>query len=193
MADAPVPLQTPPDKEVYGIFAGPIDQAAINRISNGIAVASSNSVTHIHMAFHTLGGDAGAGVALFNLLRAATMPTTLYNFGTVASAGVTAFLGASNRVASIHANFMIHRVVSPALAATSERLNAMARSVVLDDARTEAIFVEAKLKISAEQRAVHNAADLWLSADEALAANLITEIKEFAPPKGVQLFFLGMS
>jgi ATP-dependent protease ClpP protease subunit len=86
---------------------------------------------------------------------------------------------------------MIHRTMSPAIGATSERLHAMAQSVILDDARTAAIFAEAKLNITPEQDATHKVADLWLSAEEAKTANLATEIREFAPPKGTQLFFVG--
>ena len=57
--------------------------------------------------------------------------------------------------------------------------------------RTAEIFAAAQLKITDTQEAIHKIADLWLSADEAKSANLVTEIKEFAPPKGTQLFFIG--
>lgn len=67
----------------------------------------------------------------------------------------------------------------------------MAKSVIIDDARMEAIFTAAKLKFTKEQREIHRYADLWLSADEAVTTGLATAIKEFAPPKGIQLFFLG--
>ena len=86
---------------------------------------------------------------------------------------------------------MIHRTTSPPHGATSDRLHAMVQSVALDDARTEAIFTEANLEISKAQWEVHKVADLWLSAEEAKTARLATEIKEFAPPKGTQLFFIG--
>ena len=86
---------------------------------------------------------------------------------------------------------MIHKTTSPAFGATSERLQAMAHGVVIDDARVEAIFAEAKLNISKEHREIHRYADLWLSADEAIKAGLASAVKEFAPTKGAPLFFLG--
>jgi ATP-dependent Clp protease protease subunit len=191
MTDSPIPQPAQPPNEVYGIFAGPIDQSAVARIGNAMAITSNNNVTHIHLAFQTSGGTVPDGVALYNLFRAIQTPLSLYNIGTVASAGVTAYLGASVRFVSSHGSFMIHKTTSPAFGATSERLQAMAQGVVIDDVRTEAIFTAAKLSISKEQRDIHRYADLWLSADEAVKVGLATAIKEFSPPKGTQLFFLG--
>lgn len=191
MADSPEAKPSQPSNEVYGVFAGAIDQSAVARIGNAMAIASSNNVTHIHLAFQTAGGNIPDGVALYNLFRAFQTPLTLYNIGTVASAGVTAFLGAPARFVSSHGSFMIYKATSPAIPATSERLQAMAQSVLIDEIRTEAIFKETNISLSKEQRETHRYADLWLSADEAVKAGLATAIREFATPKGTQLFFLG--
>jgi ATP-dependent Clp protease, protease subunit len=191
MTDSPEAQPAQPPDEVYGIFAGPIDQGAVARIGSAMAITSTSGVTHVHLAFQTSGGTVPDGVALYNLFRAMQIPLTLYNIGTVASAGGTAYLGANDRLVSSHGSFMIHKTTSPALGATSERLQAIAHSVVIDDLRTDAIFTAAKLRISNEQRDIHRYADLWLSADEALKAGLATAIGEFAPPEGTQLFFLG--
>lgn len=191
MSDSPVPQQAKPLNEVYGLFAGNIDQAAVARIGNAAAIASSNNVTHVHLAIQTLGGSVSDGIALFNIFRQFPTPLTLYNIGSVSSAGVVAFLGAPNRLASPLSTFMIHRTVSPPFGANTERLNSIARSVVLDDERIEAAFSAAGLKITEEQRAIHRVADLWFSADESVAANISTAVGEFAPPKGTQLFFVG--
>lgn len=191
MADCPVPKLPQPSNEVYGIFAGPIDQLAVGRIANTAAISSSNGVTHVHLAFQSSGGMVGDGVALYNLFRAFPAPLTLYNIGSIASAGVIAYLGALNRLANRHASFMIHRTTSPPVGTTSDRLHAMIQSVVIDDARIEAIFRDAKLNITPAQRDIHRIADLWLSSEEAVTAALATGIGEFAPPKGTQLFFVG--
>ena len=140
MADSSVSQPTPPPNEVYGIFAGPVDQGAVARIGNAMAIATSNNVTRIHLAFQTSGGMVADGVALYNLFRALHVPLTLYNIGSVSSAGVTAYLGAPSRLVSSHGTFMIHKTISPALRFTSERLQAMTQSVLIDDARMEAIF-----------------------------------------------------
>jgi ATP-dependent Clp protease, protease subunit len=138
MADSPVSTPPQPPNEVYGIFAGPIDQMAVGRLGNAAAISSSGGVTHVHLAFQTAGGMIADGVALYNLFRAFPIPLTLYNIGSISSAGVTAYLGAPNRLTSAHATFMIHRVTSPSIGTTSDRLQAMMQSVIIDDARTEA-------------------------------------------------------
>jgi len=191
MADSPVAQPPQPSNEVYGVFAGPVDQLAVGRIANAAAISTSNGVTHVHLAFQSSGGMVGDGVALYNLFRAFPIPLTLYNIGSIASAGVLAYLGAPSRLANPHASFMIHRTTSPPVGTTSDRLRAMIQSVIIDDARIEAIFKDAKLNISPEQRDIHGIADLWLSAEEAITAALATSIGEFAPPKGTQLFFVG--
>ena len=38
-------------KELYGMFAGPIDQAAAQRISNAMSFAINNGVEGIHLLF----------------------------------------------------------------------------------------------------------------------------------------------
>lgn len=189
MTDSAIPAPAKPDNEIYGIFAGPIDQAAVARVANGAAVASSNGVTHCHLAFQSSGGTVPDGVALYNLLRAFPVPITLYNIGSIASAGVIAYLGAGIRVSSRLATFMIHRTTSPPQGMTSERLRATVRSVEIDDARTEEIL--RGISLTKENRDVHQIADLWLSSAEAKEVGLVTEIAEFAPPKGTSLFFLG--
>lgn len=191
MTNGPVPEQTQPTNEVHGVFVGPIDQLCVGRIANALAVASSNKVTHIHLGVQTAGGTVADGVALYNLFSASTIPLTVYNIGSISSAGVIAYLGAPDRAASAFSTFMIHRTTSPAFAFTADRLHAVTHSVALDDGRTDAIFAAAGLNLTKEQKEIHRIADLWLSAEEAIAANLATEIKEFAPPKGIQLFFLG--
>jgi hypothetical protein len=67
----------------------------------------------------------------------------------------------------------------------------MAQSVVIDDSRTEAIFASASLSLTKKQREIHRFADLWLASDEAVKVSLANDVREFSPPKGTQLFFLG--
>ncbi|WP_426418369.1 ATP-dependent Clp protease proteolytic subunit [Bradyrhizobium genosp. A] len=191
MTDTAEPQAAQPPNEVYGIFAGPIDQAAVSRVGNAAAVTTNNRITHVHLAFQTAGGTVADGVALYNIFRSFPIPLTLYSIGSVQSAGVIAFLGAANRVSSSLATFMIHRTTSPAIGATSDRLEAMTQSVLKDDARTEAIFTASNLNLTKKQKETHRFADLWFTAEEAAKAGLIQSIKEFGPPKGVQLFFLG--
>lgn len=189
MTDSAEAALTQPDKEVYGIFAGVIDQIAVGKVANAAAITSGTGVTHCHMAFQTMGGSVQDGIALYNIFKAFPVPITLYNVGSIASAGVIAYMGAPDRASSALATFMIHRTVSTLQGMSSDRIRAAARSVDLDDERTEQVFNA--IRLTEADKAVHKIADLWLSANEAQTAGLVTKIAEFAPPKGTQLFYLG--
>jgi ATP-dependent protease ClpP protease subunit len=79
-------------KHIYGIFAGPIDQQAIQRISNAVTIAVNNGVENMHLLFQSTGGMVGDGVFLYNLFRSVPIDITLYNVGSIASIGVIAYL-----------------------------------------------------------------------------------------------------
>lgn len=161
----------------------------MSRVANAVAVATGNGVTHCHIAFQSSGGSVPDGVALYNIFKTFPIPLTLYNIGSVSSAGVLAYLGALDRAASSLSTFMIHRTMSPAFGMTSERLRAAVRSVEIDDGRTEEILKAVSL--TQEHREIHKIADLWLTSDEAKTVGLVTRIAEFGPPKGTQMFYLG--
>ena len=126
---------------------------------------------------------------LYNFLRTLPVEVSLYNVGTVASAAALVYLGAKSRKVSATATFMLHRTQAAPAGVTAERLQALGKSVALDDERTETIL-RAHLKLPDDLWDVHKVADLWLSAEEAIKYGLATEIADFAPPKGTQLFLL---
>jgi ATP-dependent Clp protease protease subunit len=156
-------------------------------MANAITIASNNAVQRVHLVFQSTGGVIGDGICLYNLFKAAPFELAIYNIGSVQSVGVVAFLGAKHRKASPQATFMIHRSYASPLAATSERLQATVRGLILDDERCERILRD-HINLDDEQWTTHNVADLWLSAEEARKAGVLTEIGNFAPPKGAQLF-----
>jgi ATP-dependent Clp protease protease subunit len=85
------PLQQVTQSELYAVFCGPIDGASAQRITQGIAAAMAQNVTHIHAIFQTSGGSVADGVFLYNYLRSLPIGLTLYNVGSVASIGVVAY------------------------------------------------------------------------------------------------------
>src|SRR6478609_3550932 len=101
-------------KEVFGMFTGPINQAAAQRISNAMTLAINNGVEGIHLLFQSDGGKAGDAIYLFNLFRSLPISLTLYNAGSVASIAVIAYLGAAKRITTSNATFMVP-VTSPAI------------------------------------------------------------------------------
>ena len=110
-----------------------------------------------------------------------------YNGGAVASIAVILFLAGRQRYASETARFMIHK--SHATASPGSRpdaLNIIVEGLRADDARTESILRK-HIELNAEQWGVHQYGDLHLNARDAKTAGLITDVVDFAPPRGAPL------
>jgi ATP-dependent Clp protease, protease subunit len=79
-----------PKNEIYGLFAGVVDQLALQRIFNAFSIAVNNKVTHVHLLFQTAGGNVADSVCLYNFFRTLPIELTVYNVGAVQSGGVLA-------------------------------------------------------------------------------------------------------
>jgi ATP-dependent Clp protease protease subunit len=173
--------------EIYAVFCGNIDQPSVARIVSGFTSVINNRAPRLHLLFQSSGGLVGDGICLYNFFRAVPIPLTLYNVGAVSSIAALAYLGAEERKVSAHATFMLHRSHVSPQAAGAERLQAIAKSLILDDQRTEAILRQ-HLTLSEERWAEHRSQELWFSAQEAIDAGFATAIGDFAPPKGSRVF-----
>jgi ATP-dependent Clp protease, protease subunit len=114
---------------------------------------------------------------------------TLYNVGQISSAGVTAYLGAKHRKTTANATFMLHRSTNSPQFATAAKLAHAAKSLVLDDERTETIVREhVKFPPELWDALAHH--DVYVSGKEAIKFGIAHEVGEFAPPAGTQVFNL---
>jgi ATP-dependent Clp protease, protease subunit len=173
--------------ELYAVFCGNLDQGSVGRIMHGVTTAIANRVPRLHLLFQSSGGLVGDGVCLYNFFKALPLPLTVYNVGSVSSIAALAYLGAEERKVSAHATFMLHRTYASPQAAVAERLQAIAKSLILDDQRTETILRQ-NLKLNEERWAEHRSQDIWFSAEEAVEAGLANSIADFAPPKGALIY-----
>jgi len=185
-------VETAKPKQVHAIFVGVIDQIAVQRMGNALAVASQQGVQEVHLLFQTAGGMVGDGVCLYNLFRSLPMEIILYNVGTVASIGVIAYLGADQRKTSSGGTFMIHKTTFSPVGATIDRLQSAANAAAIDDQRIESVLHNS-ITLSEEKWALHKVADLWLSADDAIKAGLAESIADFSPPVGEQIYYVGQT
>jgi ATP-dependent Clp protease protease subunit len=128
-------------------------------------------------------------VFLYNLFRSIPIELTLYNVGQISSAGVVAYLGGKHRKTTANATFMFHRSTNSPQFATSSKLNHVAKSLILDDERTEAI-VRQHVKFPSELWAAIEHHDVYMSGKEAVEFGVADEIAEFSPPAGLQVFNL---
>jgi ATP-dependent protease ClpP protease subunit len=176
-------------KTIFATFNGTIDQAAVGRLFQALAVASQNSVSEFHLLFQTDGGAAGQGIVLYNYFRGLPLSLHVYNAGYVASAGVLAFLGVCNRYTSAHATFMIHRAFLQGVNANASTLSDMASRLAIDDRRAEAIMREAT-SIPKKHWRRYSSQNVYFDAQEALQFGIASDIREFKVPQGHQVFNL---
>lgn len=176
-------------KELYAVFCGGIEQATVQKIVNGLTAAMAAKVEHVHALFQTAGGYVGDGVFLYNFFRTIPIELTLYNGGQISSIGVVAFLGAKRRKATADATFLLHRSTNSTQFATAASLQQTARSLILDDERTERIIRE-HVQFPPECWESLERHDLYFSGDEAMKYGIATEIGSFAPPPGVEVYNL---
>jgi len=140
------------------------------------------------MMFQSWGGFVGDGVMLYNFFKSLSIvDLSLYNSGQICSAAVIAYLGAKRRVASPRSAFMVHKFTSTAQFATAAKLDKMARNLILDDERTESILRE-HIKMPDELWQSLEYHDVYLTGEEAVKYGIATELGEFAPPLGTQVY-----
>ena len=178
----------PAPHDVYGVFVDDINQANTNRIVNGVTGAMAQGNKHLHVMFQSWGGFVGDGVMLYNFFRALqTIDLSLYNCGQVASAAVTAYLGAKRRVANKGAIFMIHRSHNSPQFATASKLEKLAENLTIDDKRSEDIL-KAHLKMPDNLWRAYENQDLYITGEEAVEFGLASELGDFSPPAGTQIY-----
>jgi ATP-dependent Clp protease, protease subunit len=175
--------------EVFAIFVGPINQDAVSKITAAASAAVSEGKAKIHLVLQSTGGRIQDGICLYNFFRALPLPAALYNIGSCSSIAAVAFLGAHERKVSSYATFMLHRTTGGVLSSTAGRLQAIAKSIVLDDNRVEAILRD-RLRLSDDKWRELFSTELWLSAQESVECGLASAIGEFSPPPGAKILAL---
>jgi ATP-dependent protease ClpP protease subunit len=169
-------------------FCREIDHDTLSGTLEVFADLTQRSFTAIRVFFHSAGGLIPEGIALFNYFRSLPVELHLYNPGAVASAAVTAFVGARYRYASVHATFLLHKVASTErVSMPAVEHEALARAVAISDANNEAIL-KSIIKMPQEKWTAYETAYATITAQEALQHGLITDIREFQPPPGTRFF-----
>src|SRR5665213_219214 len=185
MPEEQQPQQTEAEKsDVYAVYCGDMNAANSNKLVQNLTAASaSGKIKTLHILWQSWGGFVGDGVFVYNLLHNFPMDIVLYNAGHVASAGVTAFLGAQKRKATKNSLFMIHEASQTCTSVGASKLKAAASSLDMENARTEGIL-RTHLRLPEEMWTQLGFHDVYLTGEMALQYGLVDEIAEFAPPPG---------
>jgi ATP-dependent protease ClpP protease subunit len=175
-------------EDTYGVFCDDINSGSAGRIVVGVSTAQGGGTKRLHLMFQSWGGFVGDGVMLYNYFRAQSgLEIALYNSGQVASAAVTAYLGAKRRITSKSALFMLHKAQNTQQSAPASRLERVAKNLLLDDARIEAIYRQ-HIKMPDKLWEEWQYHDVYLTGEEAVDYGIATEIGEFAPPAGFMIY-----
>lgn len=185
MTTAPTAPTLP--SEVYAVFCDNISSESVKRIFNGLTTAMAQQVKNVHLLFQSNGGFVGDGIALHNFFKSLQIGFTIYNVGQVSSVAVIAYLGAKRRKTGAHTMFMMHRSKSAAQPATAIQLKGIAKSLAIDDERTEAILAE-HITLLKGQWSDLDDHDFYFSGEEAVKMGIAHEIGEFSPPPGTQIY-----
>lgn len=173
-------MQNEPIKEIWVMFAGVLETQIVRQAFDLFHKAYIDRVEKVHILIHSPGGGIADGIGLYSLFRSMPMEIIAYNFSSVSSAAVVAYLGAKKRMVAPSATFMVHKTILVPNVANERRLRAASDSVGIDDGRVEAILRE-HATLTPEQWAIHGMADLTLTADESLKCGIAHEIGHFSP------------
>jgi len=175
-------------KVVYFGFTGPIDSGSATRIAAALNSAVNSGVDEIHLSFSSLGGYVADGIYLYNHIRGLPLKVTAYNIGSCASIAAAIFVAADERYCSSHAMFMIHPTAFQTLEGMSaERLSCSLQAALADDQRTENILRE-RARVPDEILVARKSREVHITPEQAVGFGLVQGIREFALPKGQQIF-----
>jgi ATP-dependent Clp protease protease subunit len=119
------------------------------------------------------------------------MDISVYNSGSVQSIATVIFLAGKRRVVSPHATFMLHRASCAPVALTSDKMEGALNSLKVDEARLE-VILKFHLKLSDAQWSDLRNKEFWFTAEDGLKSGVATEIGDFSPPKGAQVFSFNL-
>jgi ATP-dependent Clp protease, protease subunit len=99
---------------IYVSFLAPVNEETAATLMATMAECIHAEADEVHLLLATGGGDVGAGINLYNMLRGLPFKLVTHNAGNVASIGVTVYLAGDERLACPHSTFMLHPVTIPA-------------------------------------------------------------------------------
>lgn len=176
-----------PPENLYAAFCGEINDGSVKRIVANLTGATFNN-QNVHLLFQSSGGCVGDGVCLYNFFRSLPIELTIYNVGSVYSAGVLAYLGGKRRVTSKRAMFMVHRVMTNPGRTPAMAMKGIAKSLILEDERVESILRESITLPADEEWSNLDKYDFFFSGEEAVDIGLAHEIGEYSPPANARIW-----
>ena len=173
---------------LFATFCAAINEVTAQLFSNNLSRATQNKFTELHISIQSTGCFIGDCIYLYNLLKASPIPVIAYNIWAVQSVATIAFLGATKRIVSKHAVFMINRSRFTPQLATGGLLRELSELAALEDKRTEELLREHITLHDGKKWEDMEGRDFWFTAEESIQYGIANSIGEFSPPIGNQLW-----
>jgi ATP-dependent protease ClpP protease subunit len=167
-------------KDIFLAFCGNIDHVAVAQFMKTITKAINDKVEHVHLLFQSNGGSVADGICLYNFFNTLPIPLTIYNPGTIRSAGIMSYLGAKHRKTSQYSTFVLHRCRIQNQSGSADQMRALAESLLVEEARIENLL-RAHLDLTLEQWSDFGQYELVLTPESAVRARMADSIAEFSP------------
>lgn len=149
----------------------------------------------LYFLFSSTGGSIDAGVALYNYLRALSMPIVMHNIGSIDSIANVVFLAADERYASPHSTFLFHGVqwgFGPGAQLTWSQLQEVESRFKNDESKIVSIISQRTTITPDELKELFHQGE---TKDLAFAEQkgIIKAVREAKVPQGAPLFSLNFT
>jgi ATP-dependent Clp protease protease subunit len=172
------------EHEAWFTLSGDVNSDMVHRVFEAMSTMSADGIETAHVLLQSNGGYVSDGLCLYNYMRNSPIEFVMYNAGAVASIACTVFLAGSRRYCSNTARFMVHKShASASPGARPDALHIIVEGLRADDARTESILRQ-YVELTSDQWAIHQYSDLHLTANDAVTARMVNEIRDFSAPRG---------
>jgi ATP-dependent Clp protease protease subunit len=165
--------------DIFLTFCGNIDHIAVAQFLKTITRAVHDGMEHIHLLFQSNGGSVADGICLYNFFRSLPIPLTIYNTGTIRSAGIMSYLGAKHRKTSLYSTFVLHRCRLQNQSGSADQMKVLADTLAIEEARIETIL-RGHLDLTPEQWTDFSRYELVLTPEKAVRVGMADEIAEFS-------------
>jgi ATP-dependent Clp protease, protease subunit len=169
-------------KDFIVFVTGPIDMGVANTfIAQLLFLESQNPDKDISVYINSPGGEAYAGIAMYDTIKHIKNDVVTINVGLAASAGALVLAAGTNgkRYALPGSHTMIHQPIGGVEGQASDVEVSVKHMLKLRDQYAEAIAKETKQKLDKVKTDIDR--DYWMNADESIKYGIVDKV--MAPKK----------
>ena len=169
-------------KEIWVACVGVLDVQIARSFAQLLVNAASDDVTRIHALIQSPGGTVNEGIFLYEFFRSFPVEVVAYNAGHIASASLSAYLGARKRYVCSTGTFLLHRTKpAPVNTWSLPHIQTIVDGLQIEDARTEAVLRSASNLTPEHWNVFTSGCDLTLDANTAIEVGIAHGLGSFTP------------